>query len=567
MQEPELRMTVKEFLDATGFSDQMFQYFVQRGLSTYEERPKGQFSPVRYVTVPDLARFIVNNYRLDLLSRIGIPLNEYLLKGTWRPAPLPERWSVSEVAHFLRVPESVVQGWNDIGAVEGIHEDGLLWFETGALADFLGMTPEEIAFSLPQTMTLKEIRELAIPVGVQMPAGDADFGPDIHQVPFVQVLTRNIGEFVPHRGTIVRFSKLYILDVLLQQGLAKWLVGLRSVKSLRQYVLEQVAGGGKVRVKESVVDNGFSYREASAPLFPQMMEPVVREDITRVIASHSGTSSQVEIGGGRVIVPIGLAPSRVALHSDGAENGEVNPMDPRNGTEKEPGSEMPGEDTITMIETTIRQAIKEAADGQLSRVGARLFAILELLEKSPEARKAFRDASISLKGSADEEVGVAREMEVPAVAKHWAPAVRLQAKPAKPIPGPTEDEVSPAEVSSLKGLLWERRGDFVVRILTDLRGRKYEQRCSVDEFRAILLELKKYAAPHNRLFSTGQIIRALGWNKSNRFKVHLVAFVLAGKDQIRVLGRGKGSRFQITATENDLERTLQEVLTLPEEEM
>lgn len=559
--ESELRLTVKEFLEATGFSDEMVQYFVQRGLPLYEERVKGQFRPIRYVTIPDLARFIVNNYRLDLLPRIGVPLGEYLAKGTWRPPPVPERWSVSEVAHFLRVPESVVQAWNDIGALEGTEEEGLLWFDTETLADFLGLTTEEIAFSLPQTLTLKEVREMAIPTNLQLPAGDADSGPDIHQVPSVIVLTRNIGEFVPYRGTLLRFSRLYILDVLLNQGLQKWLDGLRAIRSLRQFVVDQVVNGGKVRIRERFSPDGASGAVSSAPLF----EGVTASGSDPSLMSRNGqglpTPASAD-GTNRVLVPVGLVPATESSPTLNPNDRRERPMDPRNKTTKPNDTALdPGNnDTVATIETTIRQAIKEAADGQLSRVGARLFAILELLERSRDIIKGVPEAPES---PAAEKTDKEVRMEKPAVQlpSPATPAVKNAKPPARAL----EEEVSPTEVSSLKGLLWERRGDFVVRILTDLKGRKYEQRCTVDEFRAILLELKKYAAPHNKLFSTGQIIRALGWNKSNRFKVHLVAFVLAGKDQIRVLGHGKGSRFQITATENDLERTLLEVLTPPED--
>jgi hypothetical protein len=560
VQESESRLTVKEFLEATGFSDQMFQYFVQRGLNTYEERPRGQFRPIRYVTVPDLARFIVNNYRLEVLARIGVPLNEYIAKGSWRPATLPERWSVSEVAHFLRIPESVVQGWNDIGALEGSHDDGLLWFDTEALAEFLGMTPEEIAFSLPQTFTLKEAHDMAIPTDVQTPAGDADFGPDIHQVPFVQVLTRNIGEFVPHRGTLIRFSKLYIVDVLVNQGLGRWLGGLRAVKSLRQYVLDQIVGGGKVRVREPVAQE-----PPPAPLFDAIVAPV-KETLNENDESYASSAVPLELGIGRLLIPAGLMTISRSSHDGDPENAKVMSMDPMNSPENDNGVVYgtAGRDAVATIETTIRQAIKEAADGQLSRVGARLFAILELLEKSPETQKAVREAAASPikrepEESEDERAGAGLVVALE------APPAAVSAKPGRTARKEAPEEPATPEVSSLKGLLWERRGDFVVRILTDLKGRKYEQRCSVDEFRAVLLELKKFAVPNHKLFSTGQIIRALGWNKSNRFKIHLVAFVLAGKEQIRVLGRGKASRFQVTATDTDLERTLQEVLTLPEE--
>jgi hypothetical protein len=568
LQETELRVPVKEFLEATGFSDQMFQYFVQRGLNTYEERPKGQFRPIRYVTVPDLARFIVNNYRLDLLPRIGIPLHEYIAKGSWRPPPLPERWSVSEIAHFLRVPESVVHSWNDIGALEGTHEDGLLWFDTSALSEFLGLTPEEIALSLPQTFTLKEVREMAVPTDVQMPAGDADFGSDIHQVPFIQVLTRNIGEFVPHRGTLIRFSKLYILDVLLNQGLARWLVGLRSVKSLRQYVLDQIVGGGKVRFREPPSGNGASSEPPSAPLFADIVSPVkeaAKDTRTETVNEKSipyrpiTEDALLPLRAGRLLIPAGLVPVNSSSHHSNPTLQKVMPMDQLNPVEHDGEAQngAAGGDVVATIETTIRQAIKEAADGQLSRVGARLFAILELLEKSPEAQKAIRDLPASPRATVPEEPVEKRE--------EAEPAAVASPKTVRHPPREPSRQADTSEISSLKGLFWERRGDFVVRILTDLKGRKYEQRCTVDEFRAILLELKKYAGSPAKLFSTGQIIRALGWNKSNRFKVHLVAFVLAGKDQIRVLGRGKASRFQITASENDLERTLQEVLAPPEE--
>ena len=152
--------SVPDIVERSGFSLENIEYFFTKGLRFVEIRGRGHQKPVKRVFSDDLVWFLYLQYNINALEKIGIPLL-HLLEHKELPLPaLPKTWTVDELAEFLKVEPKDLEAWTDAGYLPGEQTGKELVYSLAEVQHFLGVTPRELAASLPRALTLQDLKRL-----------------------------------------------------------------------------------------------------------------------------------------------------------------------------------------------------------------------------------------------------------------------------------------------------------------------------------------------------------------------------------------------------------------------
>ncbi len=457
-----LSYTVEEIVEGTPFTMENLEYFFTKGLRVIEIRRRGHQKPLRKVISRDLIQFLFSHYRLDALEVVGIPVVTLIEQKEPPYEEPPMFWDISTLASFLKAEESLVHQWHSANWISAQETNGRLLFPVEAVESFLGVSRRELGMSLPCALTQKELESLNIhPNHVTYPHTQVEHPESFSAFPRLQFITRPRGEIYLQENSIVRYSKLYVLDYVMNiNGAGRWMPFLLShpelVEEIRKWRSTFQTPGREKKEERIWVEGGSRMKRLE----------------------KSGPS---------------VTPEKFA-------------------------------EWFQSLEDVIRAEIHKAAENVQTEVGKKLFDVLETMQK-------LKDQFLGLPG-------------IPVPGKE----VRKSKRPA---PGSLP----------LKGTGWFRRGSFIVRTLSDLQGKIYEQRCSVDEFRQVTEEMLKFTGEQARPFSTADIVKALGWKRSYRFRIHLVAYILIQKGLLRSFGKGKSVQYEVTGTPEAVRNAIQDILS------
>lgn len=453
--------TVPDIVERSGFSLENIEYFFTKGLRYVEIRGRGHQKPVKRVFSDDLVWFLYEQYNLKALEEAGIPL-EHLLEHREPPAhPVPKSWTGDELAGFLQVEPGEVEQWVDAGLLSGEWQNRELVFSMHDVQAFLGITPRELALSLPRALTKEELDELEIDSNhLEYPHHDTEASVGSNGVRPLQFITKRLGEIYIHQGATLRYSKLFVLDqVLNANGAVRWFPFLSSEPDLMR----------------AVRDHGTYTPEKYAAHFQQ----------------------------GK---PISRGVMRMATRA------------PARGTIQQ---------HFSILEAAIKDEIRRAAEADQVETGKQLFGVLETLNDLKKKIGALPESALLLSREITASLG-----------------------------GGGTDVVE----NELKGTGWFRRNKYIVRSLVDLKGKTYEQRATTEEFTALCAEFARYCSASNpKLFTTTDIVDAVGWGRSYRFKIHLAAYVLAAKGVCRITGKGKAVKYQMITDAEAVKKVCEEV--------
>jgi len=459
-----LSYTVGEIVEGTPFTMENLEYFFTKGLRVIEIRRRGHQKPLRKISSRDLIQFLFSHYHLDALEVVGIPVVRLIEQKEPPYEEPPAFWDISFLASFLKVEESLVRQWHSASWISAQETDGRLLFPVEAVESFLGVSRRELGMSLPYALTQKELESLNIhPNHVIYPHVQVEHSESTSAFPRLQFITRPRGEIYLQENSIVRYSKLYVLDYVMNiNGAGRWMPFLVSHPELVEEIRE----------------------------WRSTFQTVEEEKKEEKIWVEGGPKMKRPEKSGRIVTPEKLT------------------------------------EWFQSLEDAIRAEIHKAAENVQTEVGKKLFDVLETMQK-------LKDQFLGLPG-------------IP------VPTKEVQ-KPKRPAPG----------TLPLKGTGWFRRGPFIVRTLSDMKGKTYEQRCTVDEFRQVVDEMLKFTEEHARAFSTADLVRTLGWKRSYRFRIHLVAYILIQKGLLRSFGKGKSVQYEVTGTPEAVKSAVEEILSSP----
>ncbi len=462
------RLSVADFLERAGRDEEFLDYWVQRGL------PVGRAGAgeAAYLDLPAVARYLRQRLRLELAQRVDIPLGEVLRTGEWRAPTLPKTWSERQLAEFLRVERAQVAEWTRRGLLEE-HEGR---FPTREVLDFLRVSEMELAYSLPKTFTINEIREMGVPESLlqEGAAGELDGGGQP-----VLLLTRDVGEIFVPRGVVVRFSKLYVWDYMFRKGLKDWLEVLQRVPELREWILIESGQTEKPVKKEVVRTTSVEKRQPKA------------------MALRKQEPQGMVIQGRLLEIP--------AEPPEEAANLPVAP-----------------EQVWDVLDATLRKSIESAVIGNWGQVGSYLFAMLDLVARLK--RLGFR---LTREEERPEPALPARvEPEPPPVVKTTIEERGWKVEP----PYVQMDPPLKGEPSHH----WRTKGEYVLQILDRLaeyarEGRFFSKTgvTQTDFGWSLNARFRVYVVVH--------ILEQLGWVKDHKFPNRPSLQLLVGPEEIRAL--------------------------------
>ncbi len=216
-------IAVEELIEKWGFQREMLEYLQKKGLDITEMKTKGMHHPIKVVRLSALAKFLYTYYDLHLLEKVKIPLAELLNAGsTQRGSEIPSQWTKEQMAEFLRVQPGEVRDWIEEGKLKA--PGGKI--PISSVAEFTGVTEEEIKKSWPQLYLRDELEKMGIPTNHQGYTWGKMVESISHQPP--QVLVRNPGEVYFLADAPVRYSRWYVADYVVQQlGAVKWIPFLK----------------------------------------------------------------------------------------------------------------------------------------------------------------------------------------------------------------------------------------------------------------------------------------------------------------------------------------------------
>ncbi|MGH8103069.1 MAG: hypothetical protein ACREJQ_00940 [bacterium] len=295
--------SVPDIVERSGFSLGNIEYFFTKGLRFVEIRGRGHQKPVKRVFSDDLVWFLYLQYNLTALEKVGIPLI-HLLEQREPPAhSLPKAWSVHDLADFLQVEAKQIEEWADSGLISGDQVQDDLTFATSEVQNFLGVTPRELAASLPSAITQEDLDDLDIdPNHLEYPHHEVEVPASGNGSRPLQFITKRMGEIYIHAGAIVRYSKLFVLDhVLNGNGAVRWFPFLsfepdlmRAVREHDAYSPEKYAAHfqqGKAISRGVMKMASRSLSRGTIQQHFQILETGIKDEIRR-----AAESDQVETG-------------------------------------------------------------------------------------------------------------------------------------------------------------------------------------------------------------------------------------------------------------------------------
>lgn len=450
---------IEELIERWGFQEEMLGYFQQKGLNIVEIKEKGMHKPVRAVSLSSLSKFLYSHYEMHLLDKVEITLEEILRgDGAEQKKGVPAEWTIKQTAQFLRVSEEDVERWVKEGKLE--VRDGKIPIDS--IANFTGITVQEIQKSWPQLFLREELESMGISTnhrGYDWRVREESF----YTLP-PQVLVRNPGEIYFRADSPVRYSRLYVVDYVMNQlGARRWIPFLKMYyPRMKQYFPR---AGGEVKEKPKI-----------ARIKPEKEKVEVSKKVR-------GDFSKA----------------------------------------------------LVTVEDFLIQQMAEAArkldTDRVMRIVTLIKEIRELFPREPE-KSAVREA---IKGTAVR----------PAAKKPPKPVRRQRREYYK------GEGLSPSE--------WIIRNQGIVRRLKHPDGKVYEQRISFEDFARIVNAIKPMAPPNNKPFRTSDWLKAVGWDKKQRYKLNVAAVVLKDKNALKISGKIRSATYELSATAEELDQIVQEI--------
>ncbi|MFN4182684.1 MAG: hypothetical protein ACK4G3_05745, partial [bacterium] len=111
---------------------------------------------------------------------------------------------------------------------------------------------------------------------------------------------------------------------------------------------------------------------------------------------------------------------------------------------------------------------------------------------------------------------------------------------------------------------WIIRNKGIVRKLRHPDGKVYEQRISFEDFARIVDGIKPLAPPNNKPFHTSDWLKAVGWDKKQRYKLNVAAVVLQDKKALKISGKIRSASYEVIVSAEDLDQIVQEITSAPE---